>query len=672
MKRVSIVTTIIYTFLSFSFLFKGDNNSPAIGNIVVQFITTNLMSNNLYIDNISIGTRFNYDMAAISINNIAKDTSFSINGNNSFRITPRITFLNEGKIDITNPFNVFLQVTPGTYSSTKQIASLNNKRAIEVVFDSLDLNPNISYLLKAWSQFNSEQNPLNDTLIQNSYYLPGAARNILFEAYTNVSCGPCATNNPYLDSFIVAHFDTIVAIKYHTWWPSQNDPMYLHNTIENRNRVLYYPINNVPVLNVDGVYLNIYPYTNSFFLSSPYRIRLSNGSPIGLNVVDTRIPGDTIKADITLNIYSPLPNGNYRMRLNAIERYIHYANPPGGNAEKDFYDVFRKMYPDTNGIPIPISPGSYSYSIKYKRNTVWNDTMIYSVVYVQNDSTKEVINSAKARHQVFYSIKNQGIISLNKKFEVPGNKKSPLKADSTAFSLVHFETGIPPSGWIITNTDNVNFSPCSIANGPSFGGTKSIAMLLVSANWQTPSYHYLKSGIFNNINLDDSIKFDWAYAPYGGESVEGLKVQLSTDGGITFPFTIFNRVGNALATAPTTSEAFVPADSSQWGTFGIKIGNVIGIGQISSKIPKNCVLYQNYPNPFNPATIINYELPITNYVKLVIYDVTGREIAVIVNQKQNPGTYQVEWNASSYPSGVYFYKINTVFFTETKKMIFLK
>jgi hypothetical protein len=83
--------------------------------------------------------------------------------------------------------------------------------------------------------------------------LPGAGRNILFEAYTNVSCPPCATNNPYLDSFIAAHFDTIVAIKYHTWWPSQNDPMYLHNAIENRNRVLYYPINNVPVLNV-GVY----------------------------------------------------------------------------------------------------------------------------------------------------------------------------------------------------------------------------------------------------------------------------------------------------------------------------------------------------------------------------------------------------------------------------------
>ncbi len=88
--------------------------------------------------------------------------------------------------------------------------------------------------------------------------------------------------------------------------------------------------------------------------------------------------------------------------------------------------------------------------------------------------------------------------------------------------------------------------------------------------------------------------------------------------------------------------------------------------------PSEYKLYQNYPNPFNPVTFINYELPITGFVKLVIYDVLGKEIAIIVNQKQNPGKYQVEWNAANYPSGIYFYKLLSEKYTGTGKMVLVK
>jgi hypothetical protein len=98
----------------------------------------------------------------------------------------------------------------------------------------------------------------------------------------------------------------------------------------------------------------------------------------------------------------------------------------------------------------------------------------------------------------------------------------------------------------------------------------------------------------------------------------------------------------------------------------------VGINQISSEIPSSFVLSQNYPNPFNPSTKINYELPITNYVKLVIYDVLGKEVEILVNQMQKPGSYEVEWDASNYPSGVYFYKIESGDFTQVKKMILMK
>ena len=90
------------------------------------------------------------------------------------------------------------------------------------------------------------------------------------------------------------------------------------------------------------------------------------------------------------------------------------------------------------------------------------------------------------------------------------------------------------------------------------------------------------------------------------------------------------------------------------------------------KLPTEYSLSQNFPNPFNPSTTIKYQIPdqvrndklfVTlsgveeSFVKLKIYDVLGREVAVLVNEKQNPGNYQVEWNASNLPSGVYFYQL---------------
>lgn len=104
----------------------------------------------------------------------------------------------------------------------------------------------------------------------------------------------------------------------------------------------------------------------------------------------------------------------------------------------------------------------------------------------------------------------------------------------------------------------------------------------------------------------------------------------------------------------------------------IKYSQQIGVQKISTEIPNSFSLSQNYPNPFNPETIINFQLPMSNYVKLNIYDALGREVATLVNEKLSPGTYEVDWNASDYPSGVYFYSISTSLFKETKRMVLIK
>jgi len=100
--------------------------------------------------------------------------------------------------------------------------------------------------------------------------------------------------------------------------------------------------------------------------------------------------------------------------------------------------------------------------------------------------------------------------------------------------------------------------------------------------------------------------------------------------------------------------------------------NMIGTKNINNNIPDKFSLSQNYPNPFNPKTIINYQLPMSNYVKLTIFDALGREVAVIVNEKQNAGSYNVEWDGTNYSSGLYFYKLECNEFTDVKKLVLIK
>ena len=101
-------------------------------------------------------------------------------------------------------------------------------------------------------------------------------------------------------------------------------------------------------------------------------------------------------------------------------------------------------------------------------------------------------------------------------------------------------------------------------------------------------------------------------------------------------------------------------------------GEVVSLNNISSTLPKEFSVLQNYPNPFNPSTVIRFQIASNNFVKLVIYDVLGREVAKLVNQQMQPGSYSVDWDASNYSSGVYFYKLEAGDYTQTRKMVLIK
>jgi hypothetical protein len=100
--------------------------------------------------------------------------------------------------------------------------------------------------------------------------------------------------------------------------------------------------------------------------------------------------------------------------------------------------------------------------------------------------------------------------------------------------------------------------------------------------------------------------------------------------------------------------------------------NLIGINQLSNNVPERFTLEQNFPNPFNPVTNIKFSINQKAFTKLTVFDALGREVKVLLSMELQTGTYNVDWDASAYPSGVYFYRLESGDFNETKKMVLVK
>jgi len=176
-------------------------------------------------------------------------------------------------------------------------------------------------------------------------------------------------------------------------------------------------------------------------------------------------------------------------------------------------------------------------------------------------------------------------------------------------------------------------------------------------------------------NAPYDVKFVTDSIGFAGGGNQPLRIAKSTDGGKTWGFQ------NAQAT-PDISVATIKGDTNNvWAGKQILIhttdggGPIIftGIQQIGTEIPTDFQLYQNYPNPFNPSTSIKFKVKSLKNIKLSVFDMAGKEMAVLVNEKLTPGEYEYLFEAGNLPSGVYFYSLSVEGVrVDTKKMVLLK
>ena len=219
--------------------------------------------------------------------------------------------------------------------------------------------------------------------------------------------------------------------------------------------------------------------------------------------------------------------------------------------------------------------------------------------------------------------------------------------------------------WVQIGLTNKFVQAFSInSSGHIFAGTAENGVFRSTDNGN--SWTQISTGI-SNINVQ-SLAINSADHIFAGDPENG--VFRSTDNGDNWTEIntgLTNTIVNSLA-INSTSHIFA-------GTFDVVFRSLeatISVREVAGDMLSSFRLNQNYPNPFNPETVIDYALPSPREVSLIIYDIRGRKVAQLVNSLMPAGYHSATWDASGFASGIYFYRIQTGDFIQTRKMLLLK
>jgi len=273
-----------------------------------------------------------------------------------------------------------------------------------------------------------------------------AKKYVLFEHFTNASCTPCAAQNPIFDTLILKkYYGKIHHVTYHTDWPG-TDPMNAYNTAEVQSRVTYYSVTGVPNVKMLG----------NKFSGGPAAVtrKMVDKATLDVSPVRIKVKQSTSGSsrDVRIIVYSlnTVPAGSYRILTAVVEKEINYASAPGQNGEKYFPDVFRKMLPNATGDAYtPAAMGdsvvfNYSYNLDV---ATWDTSKIYAVAFIQNTTTKEVINSGSSIDPEWEFVPaGKGFLASSKSVTKTFQFKVYNLSESTSHFNVKLNTS-NPAGW---------------------------------------------------------------------------------------------------------------------------------------------------------------------------------------------------------------------------------
>lgn len=223
-------------------------------------------------------------------------------------------------------------------------------------------------------------------------------RTLLLEEFTNLTCKPCTTATPIINALLAAKAGRVVGVRYHPNMPLSGDPFYNANPAENKARADFYGVLGLPHGRANGSTPVV--VTDETDVNGIADSLLQLTSPVKMEVTQTRAESQvTVKVVITAGP-DGLTTGDIRLRVAIAEARIHdesYLGNPRFNGESDFYEVFRKMVPSTDGEEFKLTANEKrTFTYMYSIGSGWQADQMEAVAFVQNDDTKEVLQSAAA------------------------------------------------------------------------------------------------------------------------------------------------------------------------------------------------------------------------------------------------------------------------------------
>ncbi len=529
-------------------------------------------------------------------------------------------------------------------------------------------------------------------------------RTVLAEIFTSTTCGPCASQNPYFDSWLknYSNKNRVAVIKYHVWWPSPgNDPFYWANTTENSVRTNYYFPGSkyVPHGMING--------TADGQSSAGTWIVLVQNSILSQSQFDIKILGnvdETSGGNLTIKVTAdnnPIPSGDLRLHVAVVESNINYTGP---NSDPIHNYVMRKMYPDHNGESFTINPNeTKTFTRVFNWNSSWNLSNSEIVAFIQNNDTKEVYQAAIRRANIYLAAPTQNFPPNNNRNQpisitLKWNRNSQainygleVATDSLFTNKIFSDTTLTDTFKILLKLQKETWyywrvKAISSYSSSDWSSAWKFKTLPNSAPQQVQLIYPSPDSLLLN---PQTILFKWFQS---FPDVEEYRIQVADD-------SMFNSILADTTTIDTTIYL------SWFGWYGIEDNywrviarNGMGWGVPSDtrkfmilltnvddeSYPEDFVLYQNYPNPFNSSTKIRFTIPSSSSdvnntvpVKLKIYDLFGREIQTMVDDKFSSGSYEVEFSIDKkknnlISSGVYIYQLKAGNVSLSRKMIYLK
>ncbi len=529
-------------------------------------------------------------------------------------------------------------------------------------------------------------------------------RFVMFEEFTNASCGPCASQNPAFDALLNSNTSKCTSIKYHANWPGV-DPMNAQNPTDAGARVTYYQVNlvGVPYAVMDGIPIPGPNYT---------------GAPANLN--QAKIDAEyAIPATFNLSMYQQLSAGNDSVfitmlgecteavsgslvaQIGVIEKHIHFNSPPGTNGEKDFYNVMKKMLPTASGTILPSSfqPGDY-FIVQgaWKLANVYTLSELSAVGFIQNNANKNIqqgANSTTTPLTMPYNNDVQlmsvsGYSSTNCSgnvapvISIRNNGNNPL----TSLTIKYGLDGLPPSTYtwngILQTLEKTNITlPNSTVSlqGPSYtfniyadqvnnvtdeypkNDTTEITFVNApySLNYMMFNLHTDKAPQETTWDLrDESGNIIDSGGPYSIQSHSYTDtVHLGAFG--CKKFTIYDAGGNGLC---YTNGSGGYQLTTSWGS-AFKTGGAFGSYEFTEVLndwPTGVTLVERtgmkvYPNPCYSEARVTFHLDNPGNVNLNLYNSTGQIVRSLNKGNFSAGDQECTMDAHNLVTGIYMLKL---------------